>query len=303
MKKRLGEMLVSAGLIDEIQLTVALGMQKQNGLKLGKQLLKLGFVTERQLSEVLREQLGISISLLDRSIPPQVLKCIPSDLAFRYQIMPLAYDGKTLVLACADPADLETLDAVAFKVGKKIRPVRVLEWEIESALLKHYHGFSDDELGRLTTKSETAAQYQSFLETRGNEIDPTSLLDAQTEAREEAEKQEALREAAMGAPPRRPAPARPPETQPPEARSPSTPPRPPAAPKPAPRPGQSAPHRPAPSRAPGKPPVQAGPLSPARRATLQQALIELLIEKNILTERELLERMMKLERSLPDEER
>jgi hypothetical protein len=49
--------------------------------------------------------------------------------------------------------------------------------------------------------------------------------------------------------------------------------------------------------------VQAGPLSPARRATLQQALIELLIEKNILTERELLERMMKLERSLPDEER
>jgi hypothetical protein len=298
MKKRLGEMLVSAGLIDEIQLTVALGMQKQNGLKLGKQLLKLGFVTERQLSEVLREQLGISISLLDRTIPPQVLKCIPSDLAFRYQIMPLAYDGKTLVLACADPADLETLDAVAFKVGKKIRPVRVLEWEIESALLKHYHGFSDDELGRLTTKSETAAQYQSFLETRGNEIDPTSLLDAQTEAREEAEKQEALREAAMGAPPRRPAPARPPE-----ARSPSTPPRPPAAPKPAPRPGQSAPHRPAPSRAPGKPPVQAGPLSPARRATLQQALIELLIEKNILTERELLERMMKLERSLPDEER
>ncbi len=137
--KKLGELLLESGYIDEIQLAVALGKQKEYGLKLGSQLLKLGFVAERDLAAILREQLGIQwISLFDREIPREVLAAVPAEVALKYTVMPVAYDKKTITLATTNPNDLETMDSLAFKLGKKIKPLMALEFDIEKAIITHY---------------------------------------------------------------------------------------------------------------------------------------------------------------------
>ncbi len=143
--KKLGELLLESGYIDEIQLAVALGKQKEYGLKLGSQLLKLGFVAERDLAAILREQLGIQwISLFDREIPREVLAVVPAEVALKYTVMPVAYDKKTITLATTNPNDLETMDSLAFKLGKKIKPLMALEFDIEKAIITHYKVKEED---------------------------------------------------------------------------------------------------------------------------------------------------------------
>jgi hypothetical protein len=284
MKKKLGDVLVEAGLIDEVQLSVALGMQKQSGLKLGSQLLKLGFVRESDLSDILRRQLGIRLSLADRTIPPQALQSVPMDLAFKYKVMPVAFDGKTILLAMANPSDLETVDALTFQLGKRIKPVHALEWEIDGALLRFYQDFSLEELDRLTTASKSADQYKKMAWSVGNETvvereSPSRAKETvQPERQPRNEHDEVfppdliVRDADSWGP-----------------REEKT--------------GPSVPRKPAPApaakEAPKKPAVQK--LPPVhKKATLQQALIELLVEKGVITERELLEKFMKLERTHPE---
>jgi hypothetical protein len=152
-QKRLGEMLLEGGHIDELQLAVALGKQREQGLKLGALLLKLGFVAERTLAEILKQQLGIQwISLFDREIPREVVEAIPLDIALKYTVMPVLYDGKTITIAIANPSDLETIDSLIFQLGKKIKPLMALETDIEKAIIRHYKPHDESSARQLKEK-------------------------------------------------------------------------------------------------------------------------------------------------------
>lgn len=138
-RKRLGEMLIEAGLVDDMQLAVALGQQKQWGGKLGSELVRLGFIAERELALILQEQMGIKwISLFDREIPPEALKAVPYKYAVKYLVMPVDYDGKTITLATTNPTDLNAIDTLTFVLGKRIEPVMALESDINRAIARHY---------------------------------------------------------------------------------------------------------------------------------------------------------------------
>lgn len=138
-KKLLGELLVDAGLINEYQLALALGQQRQWGGKIGAELIRLGFIEERELAFVLQEQLGIKwISLYDRTIPDDVINTVPKEVAAKYQVVPIEVSGNTVTVATINPNDMAAMDAVSFAVGKKIRPVMALEYDIRLALAKYY---------------------------------------------------------------------------------------------------------------------------------------------------------------------
>lgn len=138
-KKLLGELLVDAGLINEYQLALALGRQRQWGGKLGAELIRLGFIEERELAFVLQEQLGIKwISLYDRTIPGEVISTVPKEVAAKYQLIPIEVSGNTVTVATINPNDIAAMDAVSFAIGKKIRPVMALEYDIRLALAKYY---------------------------------------------------------------------------------------------------------------------------------------------------------------------
>ncbi|MBI4690812.1 MAG: hypothetical protein HY754_11210 [Nitrospirae bacterium] len=154
-KKRLGEMLIEAGIIDDLQLTSALGYQKQWGGKLGSVLIKMGFVDKHSLASFLERQLGIKcIILKDREIQPKVLSLVKPEIAKKYCIMPLEVDKNILSIAMSDPTDMKTIDDLTFMLGVRIKPVLSFESEIKKAITRHYEGTNEEtRLFQLTTKN------------------------------------------------------------------------------------------------------------------------------------------------------
>jgi|GEM_PF-657276 len=145
-RRRLGEILLEAGLINELQLARALGQHKQWGGKLGNSLIKMGFISEEDLAAVLESQLGIKwISLRDIAISDSALGSMKADVAKKYHIMPVLVARKNITVATNDPTDLVTLDTVEFILGKRIKPVIAIKSEIDWAIAKYYDGVETDE--------------------------------------------------------------------------------------------------------------------------------------------------------------
>src|SRR5260370_7233537 len=106
MSVRLGEILVKENLITTEQLKKALEHQRHNGGKLGSVLMKLGYITDDQITGVLSRQYGVpSINLKYYEVDQNVIKLIPQDTAVRYQIVPLSPVASTLTLPMTHPTN------------------------------------------------------------------------------------------------------------------------------------------------------------------------------------------------------
>lgn len=142
-RPKLGELLVMAGAIDQIQLGAALADQRTFGRPLGVTLVRMGFLDEETLVRTLARQLRLPIAWLrGKWVEPDVLELVPAEIALKHRCLPLALidegRGKTLHLAMQDPQDLETLDTVRFHVGHNVSPVLTAPSELEEALQRHY---------------------------------------------------------------------------------------------------------------------------------------------------------------------
>ncbi|HLL56133.1 MAG TPA: hypothetical protein VK447_21400 [Myxococcaceae bacterium] len=142
-KRRLGEILMDAGLIDELQLKAALSEQKKWGGKLGRTLVEMGFVDEESMVLALSRQLGIPAVDLDKlNLPEDIVQWMKLDVAERYCVFPLGGDmsQKVLHVATADPTNLEMLQELAFKTGMKIHPSVAGATAIDKAIRRCYYG-------------------------------------------------------------------------------------------------------------------------------------------------------------------
>ncbi|HEY2830724.1 MAG TPA: type II secretion system protein GspE, partial [Thermoanaerobaculia bacterium] len=118
MSVRLGELLTKASLITQDQLKEALRVQKETGGKLGETLIKLGFVAEEDITECLSQQFGVpSINLQHFEIDPGVIKLISSEVARKYNILPVNKTGATITIAMADPTNVFAMDDIKFMTG------------------------------------------------------------------------------------------------------------------------------------------------------------------------------------------
>ncbi len=160
-RRKLGEILVEVGMVDEFQLRSALSDQKRWGRPLGITLVKLGFVEEAELLRVLSTQLDVPIAdLRGKRISPDALARIPVDVAERYQCLPLFVKREggrdTLYLGMEDPTNLEALDDLSFRTGLQIKPVLVGPTELAAALERYYHKLEyQDDLEVDATEFET----------------------------------------------------------------------------------------------------------------------------------------------------
>ncbi|MEZ7978352.1 MAG: hypothetical protein QMC74_01475 [Myxococcota bacterium] len=144
-RPRVGEILVSAGIIDEMQLTAALAEQSRWGKRLGVTLIKMGMVEEGHLIRALAKQLDLPVaSLAGKRILPEVIALVPARLASKHGVIPLFLkdDGPNgqLYLGMEDPSDLAVLDDLCFRTGIEIRPVMVGPSELGEAIERYYHG-------------------------------------------------------------------------------------------------------------------------------------------------------------------
>src|SRR5512135_1224032 len=139
MAVKLGELLLKAKLINPDQLQEALKHQKDSGMKLGEALVRLGFVTEEDITETLSSQFGVpSINLSHFEIDPNVLKLVPAEVARKYNILPVNKTGATLTIAMADPTNVFAMDDLKFMTGYNVEPVVASEIALQQAIDRSY---------------------------------------------------------------------------------------------------------------------------------------------------------------------
>jgi type IV pilus assembly protein PilB len=142
-RKKLGEILVSEGVITDYQLVQALGHQKQYGAtsRLGSELIRRGFIGEEDLCYALQIQLKIKwLALHDITIDQAAVDALDIQLAKKYTVMPVTVDDKELVIATMDPTDIKTHDTIEFTSGKKVKPVIATSSDIRWAIARYYEG-------------------------------------------------------------------------------------------------------------------------------------------------------------------
>jgi type IV pilus assembly protein PilB len=150
MSVRLGELLTKASLITQDQLKEALKSQKTSGGKLGETLIKLGFVSEEDITECLSQQFGVpSINLSHFEIDGNVIKLIPAEVARKYNILPVNKTGATITIAMADPTNVFAMDDIKFMTGYNVEPVVASELGIKAAIDNYYGSASSLELKKV----------------------------------------------------------------------------------------------------------------------------------------------------------
>ena len=138
--KRIGQILVDLGLIDEQQLATMLEEQSTRGGELlGKVGVSLGFYTDEQLGEALAEQWGTTfVTLYDRHIPPEVARLLSEPMAQLYRVVPLALDGNRLTIASSEPQKIQIADELRTFLGYDIHVCVATEPEITKVIEKVY---------------------------------------------------------------------------------------------------------------------------------------------------------------------
>lgn len=138
--KRLGEMLVDAGLITPGQLQSAITHQKIAKGRLGSNLVALGFITEEVLMDFLAAQTGVPrVDVRTATPPAHLLKLIPQRMAEQFTMLPVAFkEPKSLILAMSDPLDLNALDSARFASGMTVEPVVASHSALRQMIPLHY---------------------------------------------------------------------------------------------------------------------------------------------------------------------
>jgi len=131
--------MVRQGLITMEQLHRAIEEQKKNGGKLGRILVRLGFITEEEFLEFLSRQFRLrTVNLEEVEIQPELIRLVPATLAKRFLLIPVKRVGSTLTVAISDPTNMMVLDDIKFMTGYNIEPVLAKEAEIVEAIKKYY---------------------------------------------------------------------------------------------------------------------------------------------------------------------
>jgi len=171
-KLRLGDLMVQQGLISQDQLRIALIEQEQNNILLGRQLVRLGFVSETMVRDLVAHTIGQeSIDLTTVVADVDALNLVPEDFSRRYHLLPVAYDEvtKTMIVAMADMFNVVALDQLRAMLGGQIqlKPVLAAEAQLEEHI-DQFYGYELSVDGILREIETGEIDYQS-LATDGDE--------------------------------------------------------------------------------------------------------------------------------------
>lgn len=137
--KRLGEMLVDAHVLSQDKVEEAVKLQENSGKRLGAVLLENGYITETQLIDVLKIQLGIDfIDVNKETIDPSMASIVPKSIAEQYHVVPIKLEKDKLILAMEDPLNFRALEAVKQITKYKVTPYIAYASAVERAILVLY---------------------------------------------------------------------------------------------------------------------------------------------------------------------
>src|SRR5436190_846595 len=139
-QRRLGQILVDLGYLNEDQLWDLIEEQKQSaGEVIGQVAIRMGLVTQDQVTEALAEQFGMPVvNLEETNIPPKVLELVPETMATLYKIMPISLKDNVLTVAMADPQNVAALDDLRNFLGYDVRGAVSTPAAVEASISRHY---------------------------------------------------------------------------------------------------------------------------------------------------------------------
>src|SRR5689334_14699524 len=183
MSQRLGDLLVKEKVITPEQLTQAVKVQKETHVRLASALVKLGFLSDEDVTNFLSRQYGVpAINLSYFEIDPTVVKLIPYETAKRYQILPLSRVGASLTIAMVDPTNVFAMDDIKFMTGFNIEPVVASESSILDGIEKAYGTSKEDDLDQVMQSISDMDEADVELQADQAEMDLNELEKAADEA-------------------------------------------------------------------------------------------------------------------------
>jgi len=154
MAVRLGELLLREKRVTPTQLQEALTYQRANGGRLGTTLVKLGFLKDEDVTEILSRQYGVpAIDLRDFELDAALVRLIPGETAAKYNVIPVTRTGNTLTLAMTDPTNVFAMDDIKFRTGLHVEPVVASDTAIRDAITKYFGNAGSQQGGQAAGKS------------------------------------------------------------------------------------------------------------------------------------------------------
>ena len=164
---RLGDLLVQKGKLTDEQLMAALKEQKVRRTKLGETLISMGFVSEKDMVEVLTQQLHIGyVELRDLKLDERAVYLITEDVAKKYNVIPIGFQNnnlQNLIVAMSDPLDFNAQDDLAIITARHIIPVLSTTTQIAAEIDRYF--------GRASVM-RVAEQYKNELKREGDRANP-----------------------------------------------------------------------------------------------------------------------------------
>ena len=177
--KRIGQILIDLGLIDETQLDTMLEEQQARGGELlGRIGLSLGFFTDEQLGEALAEQWNTTfVTLYDQEIPTDTLRLLSEPMAQLYRVIAMKLVGNRLTVATAAPQKIQIADELRTLLGYEIDILVATDPEIDKALEKYYSSDIDtvESLVEGMEKDAELAAAAAAAASSGNAFDLTGI--------------------------------------------------------------------------------------------------------------------------------
>jgi len=165
---RVGDILISEGLITRQQVDKALASQKTGKRKkIGELLMECGFVSEDQILAALSTKFRMQFVNLNTLTPDnKALKALPEELIHRLQIFPIHYSNDHLLVATSKPTDTSIFNILRFSTNQKIEMVVAASGDISEAIKKY---FPKDNLqfvliGKADEIRDVAAKYGKVIE-------------------------------------------------------------------------------------------------------------------------------------------
>lgn len=140
MNSRIGDLLVRTGLVTPEQLAQGMEAQRTAGSGLlGSHLVKLGFISEKDLTETVSKQYGVKIVQLSQyTIEDTVLHLIPHNVAVKHNVLPIVRKDSTLTVAMCDPSNIIALNDIKFITGLDVQVVLATESDLKHTQEKYY---------------------------------------------------------------------------------------------------------------------------------------------------------------------
>jgi len=137
--QRLGDMLVSEGIVTKDELSRVITARQKSNAKIGELIVAMGLATEAEVTSCLARQYGIPVAKLDELSPaPEALNLLASFNALTQLVLPVSVDENAVYCVVADPLDLEVTDGLSQMFRKRIVPLLAGSTELYNAIIYYY---------------------------------------------------------------------------------------------------------------------------------------------------------------------